>query len=172
MAESQWRVRSRQVIARVMASVPADATLPQVRRLLREAYPFGERAMHPYKMWCIEQRIALNTWRGKVAAKGSIKSLERARTTAAVRMRFLRFSEPSPLTGQPWLDVVCSWCDGSIAGGCMVCVQCHNTMIEALHHPERKALAMAQRAGDKLAGKLLADWYRDHIPGLIEEVDK
>ena len=26
MAESQWRTRSRQVIARVMASVPADAT--------------------------------------------------------------------------------------------------------------------------------------------------
>ena len=61
----EWRERSRQVIAEVMASVPADATLPQARRLLREAYPFGERAMHPYKVWCSEQRKAINQWRKK-----------------------------------------------------------------------------------------------------------
>jgi len=51
----------------------------------------------------------------------------------------------------------------------MNCVQHHKAVIEALYHPEREALAIAQRAGDKVAGKLLADWYRDHIPGLIEE---
>ena len=162
MSESQWRTRSRQVIARVMASVPADATLPQVRRLLREAYPFGTRQYHPYKMWCSEQRIALNQWLGKDATKQSIQSLERARTTAAVRLSFLK-------SGHPWIDIVCQWCDGKIAGGCMVCVHHHRAMIEALHHPERKALVMAQRAGDKVAGKLLADWYRDNVPGLIEE---
>lgn len=161
MSESQWRTRSRQVIARVMASAPADATLPQVRRLLREAYPFGERAMHPYKMWCSEQRIALNQWRGKSEEKEPEPQANRC----GVRMTFLR-------SGHPWIDVVCPWCDGKIAGGCMICVHHHNTMVEALHHPERKALAMAQRAGDRLAGKLLADWYRDHIPGLIEEGGK
>ena len=162
MAESQWRVRSRQVIAEVMASMPADATLPQVRKALRDAYPFGGREHHPYKMWCSEQRIALNQWRGKDAAKQSIQSLERARTTAAVRLSLLK-------SGHPWIDVICPWCKGQVAGGCMVCVWHHEAMIEALHHPERKALVMAHRTGDPLAGRLLADWYRDHIPGLIEE---
>ena len=63
--KSQWRIRSRQVIAEVMASVPADATLPQVRKALRDAYPFGAREHHPYKVWCIEQLKAINQWRKK-----------------------------------------------------------------------------------------------------------
>lgn len=161
MAESQWRTRSRQVIARVMASIPADATLPQARRLLREAYPFGERAMHPYKIWCNEQRIAINQWRNKEEEKKPDPYGGRC----GVRLAFLR-------SGQPWIDVVCPWCKGKVAGGCMVCLRHHQVMIAALYHPERKALVIAQRSGDKLAGKLLADWYRDHIPGLIEESGK
>ena len=30
----------------------ASGNLKGARRLVRDAYPFGERAMHPYKIWC------------------------------------------------------------------------------------------------------------------------
>ena len=159
MSESQWRQRSRQIIAEVMASAPADATLPQVRRMLRDAYPFGARKHSPYKVWCSEQLKAINVWRKKEEERKPDPYGDKC----GVRMSLLK-------SGHPWLDIVCPWCKGQVAGGCMVCVWHHEAMIEALHHPERKALVMAHRTGDPLAGRLLADWYRDHIPGLIEEV--
>jgi hypothetical protein len=71
---------------------------PKVQqRALREAYPFGERKMLPYRMWCKEVRLAL------------YGTLER------------------PLPPQPELKVevtpagvVCDWCQGA---GCLACYQ-------------------------------------------------
>lgn len=158
-AASRWRVRSRQVIAEVMASMPADATLPQVQKALRDARPHWAMSHHrPYTMWCSEQRKAINQWRKKDEERKPNPHGDKC----GVRMSFLK-------SGHPWIDVICPWCKGQVAGGCMVCVRHFEAMIEALHHPERKALVMAHRTGDPLAGRLLADWYRDHIPGLIEE---
>ena len=50
MTESQWRKHANQVIARVVGDDPG---LPEheLRGKLREAYPFGERKYHPYKIW-------------------------------------------------------------------------------------------------------------------------
>lgn len=51
-----WRQRAAEVIARVHASLPPDATTGQRREALRDAYPFGERSMHPYKVWLDETK--------------------------------------------------------------------------------------------------------------------
>ncbi len=51
MTESQWRLASRRVIAEVLATLPADAPDDVKRKAVEATYPFGERAMLPYKMW-------------------------------------------------------------------------------------------------------------------------
>lgn len=53
-----WRERARPVIRRVIAeNGMTDEKV--LRRALREAYPFGERRYHPYKIWCSEVRRQL-----------------------------------------------------------------------------------------------------------------
>jgi hypothetical protein len=45
-----WRDKAAPIIARVIKEKGTD-DLPKLRAALREAYPFGERAYHPYKIW-------------------------------------------------------------------------------------------------------------------------
>ena len=72
----------------------------------------------------------------------------------------------------PWLSVACHWCDGDIHGGCSQCLKHHQALARALAHPTRQALWRAVRQMDGVASLQLADWYRDHVPGLIEEGGK
>lgn len=48
-----WRDAARPVIARVLAETKGK-TEPEIRAALHDAYPFGMRAHHPYKIWCDE----------------------------------------------------------------------------------------------------------------------
>lgn len=48
-----WRSRAKDVIAEVVKANPGVGGR-ELRKLLREAYPFGERRYHPYKIWCDE----------------------------------------------------------------------------------------------------------------------
>jgi hypothetical protein len=57
-SQSSWRNASAPIIARVIAEVGKDDERA-LRRALREAYPWGERKMHPYKIWCDEIRRQL-----------------------------------------------------------------------------------------------------------------
>jgi len=50
-SESNWRNVAAPIIAKVLADHPDGVGLA---KSLREAYPFGERKMHPYKIWCDE----------------------------------------------------------------------------------------------------------------------
>ena len=49
---SHWRTISARIIAAVLAEHPDDT--PEQRKALRNAYPFGERAHYPYKIWLSE----------------------------------------------------------------------------------------------------------------------
>lgn len=53
-----WGNISKRVIAKVIEENP-DVDYKAFKKLLREAYPFGERAMFPYKAWCKAQKNAL-----------------------------------------------------------------------------------------------------------------
>jgi hypothetical protein len=53
-----WRKISQRTIARVEAQC-AGKSIAEFRKALRDAYPFGERAHFPYKVWCSEQKLAL-----------------------------------------------------------------------------------------------------------------
>ena len=55
-----WGDVSRRVIARVISENP-NAEYKEMKKLLREAYPFGRREMFPYTAWCKAQKRALTT---------------------------------------------------------------------------------------------------------------
>ena len=55
---SYWRARARPVIAAVIARTGTDDPA-RLRRELLAAYPFGERARHPYRIWRDEIRHQL-----------------------------------------------------------------------------------------------------------------
>ena len=61
MTQSYWRLKARPIIRKVLEET-AGKPEKDIRRVLRDAYPWGERRMHPYKMWCAEVRYQLQ-WR-------------------------------------------------------------------------------------------------------------
>ena len=58
MSESYWRSKARPIIAAVIAEHGREH--PNIRRLISEQYPFGERQYHPYKVWLSEMKRQLS----------------------------------------------------------------------------------------------------------------
>ena len=54
-----WRQRAAPIIADTIARVGRDDP-KALRKALRDAYPFGERANYPYKAWRDEVRAQLD----------------------------------------------------------------------------------------------------------------
>lgn len=63
-----WRALARPIIAQVIATSKGKEE-KEIRKALREAYPFGERKYHPYKIWCDEVQVQLG--KRKFGAKKS-----------------------------------------------------------------------------------------------------
>lgn len=53
-----WRDSAKPIIAEVIKE-NTGKTEKEIRKALREAYPYGERALHPYKIWCDEIKVQL-----------------------------------------------------------------------------------------------------------------
>lgn len=51
-----WRDSARPIIQEVLKAT-AGMEEKEIKKALREAYPFGERAYHPYKIWCDEIKV-------------------------------------------------------------------------------------------------------------------
>ena len=51
-----WRDIARPLIHRVLQENKGKED-KEIRKALREAYPWGERSMHPYKIWLSEIQI-------------------------------------------------------------------------------------------------------------------
>lgn len=74
-APSSWRERAAPIIARVLRETAGQPD-GDIKRALRDAYPFGERRYHPYKVWLDE----VKNQRGKRSARvPSGDDAERAR---------------------------------------------------------------------------------------------
>ena len=52
-----WREKASQTLHELRPRVDME-NLPEARRVIREAYPFGMRKFTPYKVWCEEVRKA------------------------------------------------------------------------------------------------------------------
>lgn len=61
-----WRDIARPIIANVLANTKG-LTEVEVRKALKDAYPFGQRKYHPYKIWLSEIKIQTKKarWRQK-----------------------------------------------------------------------------------------------------------
>lgn len=68
-----WRDTAKPIIASVLEST-TDLSLKERNKALREAYPFGKRAHHPYKIWLDE--IAIQTGRRTRTVKGAGKDID------------------------------------------------------------------------------------------------
>lgn len=55
MSASRWRAIAQDVIREVIAKVGREDE-KALRKAIRDAYPFGARSNHPYKIWCDEVR--------------------------------------------------------------------------------------------------------------------
>lgn len=65
-----WYEISCNVIRSVIESNPeVDRKSPEMRKLVSEAYPFGERRMWPYKMWTKAVNAMLGPSDKKLAAQ-------------------------------------------------------------------------------------------------------
>lgn len=61
---SYWRDRAVPIIREVIARVGRDDERA-LRKALHDAYPFGERQLHPYKIWRDEIRRQLEGRQGR-----------------------------------------------------------------------------------------------------------
>jgi uncharacterized protein (TIGR02996 family) len=135
---SPWRVRAREVIAATLARLPRNATAAERRRAVREAYPFGERAMLPYKMWLKEVHIALGRREKKNA--------------------------PPPRVVVTPDGVACGWCGPE---GQDVCLCCSTARWKHAHHPTdwtrwREWLrAIDADPADAVTRLAFADWLEE-----------
>jgi hypothetical protein len=68
LSRRTWRDEARPLIAAVIAE---SKGLPEreIRSRLTAAYPWGDRKMWPYKVWCDEIRTQLGVKARKAAAK-------------------------------------------------------------------------------------------------------
>ena len=55
--KSPWRERSAQIIYKIIRDNP-DIAIKELCKKISEAYPFGERKYHPYKIWLSEVKRA------------------------------------------------------------------------------------------------------------------
>jgi len=97
MADSPWRVRSREIIRNVVESMSPTVDTKTLRRALREAYPFGTREFHPYKIWLDEIRKELAIRYPRLCRKKGNGNHNVALTVQGV---------------------VCGWCKGAM---CLCC---------------------------------------------------
>lgn len=63
-----WREHCAPIIAKVLADTKG-LTEKEIKKALRDAYPYGERAMHPYKIWCDEIKIQRGLKKRKLKGK-------------------------------------------------------------------------------------------------------
>lgn len=54
--KSTWREHCATIIAQVLIDTKGQ-TEKQIKAALREAYPYGQRSLHPYKIWCDEIKV-------------------------------------------------------------------------------------------------------------------
>lgn len=92
-----WYESARERIRALDATLPADMPFDERQKAVSAAYPWGERRMHPYKMWLKAQREYLTRYcPPEVDSKRfPLSPLERAIAKS-------KRAEASPMLWTPW----------------------------------------------------------------------
>lgn len=74
-----WLESARAAIKKAHVNIPDDATLEERKKAIFDAYPFGPRQYHPYKMWCRAQKEYLRRYQASDAdiPRAHLSPLER-----------------------------------------------------------------------------------------------
>lgn len=70
-----WRDSARSYIREVITENPGIEK-KELRKLISKAYPYGERAHHPYKIWLDEVKVQLGLKKKKIKGKVNEKQLK------------------------------------------------------------------------------------------------
>ena len=138
MTRSLWRREARAAIALALETLPGVASEKECRAVLKAAYPFGPREMHPYRCWRAEVKRAINT----------------------------RFCLPKALAEvfcTP-AEVICEAClkiGNPTTNGCFLCMF-HRRWLADLPVRMREEWASLVAEGGPVAG----DWVEEHGAGL------
>lgn len=145
--KSRWRERARQVIARILASNPGKSP-QELRRLIREAYPFGPRQHHPYRIWCDEVKRAIGP--EKAPKQGPLVTLN------LYGFVWCRYCTPKPDSRKP-------------AGGCIACFRAEEWNRSLSREQRQWIVAMMATGKDQeFRRAVLRDWLAENGPGGIE----
>lgn len=55
-----WREHASPIISKIIADNKGK-TPKEIKKALFDAYPYGERARYPYKIWCDEIKVQMKT---------------------------------------------------------------------------------------------------------------
>lgn len=151
-AKSTWYTRAAEVIAGVLATMPATATRKECLEAVRAAYPFGLREHHPYKMWCRAQKDAL-------AARFPVKAFEDERCKARVTWHI----HSGRLAHGPvvWCPVCKEHPVGSFA--CILCLDLRRRWASLWAGRSAKD-AFRDAFGDAASMAMLVDFLMDEFP--------
>lgn len=148
-----WTDHSNAVIRGVLDTLPTGATEEEARKALSASYPFGERAMHPYKAWLKAVKTALAREYGRRVKPGSGPEV--------------RLVVRPGLGNRARVDVVCGWCKDrrdhyNRAVGCLVCGRARERLqaVAPWRRPEFGPLAAAALT-DPVARGVLLDWLEE-----------
>lgn len=147
---SQWRREARNYITTALALLPENATEKEARAAVREAYPWGLRQHHPYRMWCLEAKAAL--------AERFPKPKEPEKEMA---VRFAFWHEKR----RWWLTVQCDWCrsirHSPGVSTCLACGAYHAIICHLVNRPEWPDWLRDLSADPEAAPLVLADWLSE-----------
>lgn len=62
-SQGYWTTASAKHLKQIFEQLPADATEEQMEKAIFDGYPFGQRKMFPYKVWCRTVREWKAAWR-------------------------------------------------------------------------------------------------------------
>lgn len=141
-----WSDRARPIIRAVLDALPVDANHGDCRLALRDAYPFGERAMHPYKVWQKECKAALARRFAEKATPAGVPTIE-----LVIQRR----------PGRLWLTVRCGWHSGTGLQACVSCNRHHAQVAELVANAQFVGLLRAG-ASDPVAAVAAQDWLEEH----------
>lgn len=149
--KSRWRAHASAVIRRVLAELPPDTSLEAKKKAISAAYPFGERAMHPYKIWLSEVRKQLGAKPSPFKEEDPRIEIVRTRLWVVVRCRMCDTRRRYVRAGT----------EPALKNGCLLCGPWHEELEECVKHPDWYTMR-GSAIGNAGNTAILADWCDDH----------
>lgn len=156
MTRSRWRRASQQAIETALEDrLGVDCmTEAQLRKVIDAAYPFGERAHHPYKVW-------LKVVREEMARRGFRKQ---AKPDTEPHFRLLHgvLAYSGLKRCDWWLELRCDYCEKArtLTRGCLLCASLQD-QLDALVNTDEWRHWLKQVRADATVALIFADWLEE-----------